>query len=161
MVNLIRDYKMPRYNELPKVGLYLEQAVSYINDCLEPLGLSITSSMISNYVKKGYISKPIKKQYTEEHLAYVLFIAVAKNAISIDNIASLFSLQKRTYPLNEAYDYFCTELENMLKYIFKITNVLPDVTQDVTYAKKTLRSVIIAVSNIIYLNYCFDNKLIE
>lgn len=58
-----RDYRMPRYKEIPNVGLYLEQTVKYINECLAPIEISITPSMLSNYVKKGYIDRPIKKQY--------------------------------------------------------------------------------------------------
>ena len=52
-----RDYRMPRYKEIPNVGLYLEQTVKYINECLAPIEISITPSMLSNYVKKGYIDK--------------------------------------------------------------------------------------------------------
>lgn len=48
-----RDYRMPRYKEIPNVGLYLEQTVKYINECLAPIEISITPSMLSNYVKKG------------------------------------------------------------------------------------------------------------
>lgn len=55
-----RDYRMPRYKEIPNVGLYLEQTVKYINECLAPIEISITPSMLSNYVKKGYIDRPIK-----------------------------------------------------------------------------------------------------
>ena len=47
---LARDFRMPRYDELPNVGLYLEQTVKYINECLSPLNIPVTSSMISNYV---------------------------------------------------------------------------------------------------------------
>ena len=60
----IRNFKLPKYNELPNVGLYLEQTVTYINQCITPLGCApITSSMISNYVKKNVVPGPIKKQY--------------------------------------------------------------------------------------------------
>ena len=42
-----RDYRMPRYKEIPNVGLYLEQTVKYINECLAPIEISITPSMLS------------------------------------------------------------------------------------------------------------------
>jgi len=51
------DFRMPRYAEIPDVGLYLEQVVKYVNDKLEIFNLPITTSMISNYVKKGYIER--------------------------------------------------------------------------------------------------------
>ena len=53
----IRDFRLPRFHELPNVGLYLEQVTKYISDSLQPLGgLAITGSMISNYVKRGLVS---------------------------------------------------------------------------------------------------------
>ena len=94
-----RDYRMPRYKEIPNVGLYLEQTVKYINECLAPIEISITPSMLSNYVKKGYIDRPIKKQYYADQIAYAIYIVIIKQVLSMDNIASLFVLQKATYTL--------------------------------------------------------------
>ena len=34
----IRDFRLPRYQEIPNVGLYLEQASKYIGEYLSPLG---------------------------------------------------------------------------------------------------------------------------
>ena len=35
--NSIKDFRMPRYNEIPNVGLYLEQVTKYICEHLAPL----------------------------------------------------------------------------------------------------------------------------
>lgn len=157
-VNILAK-EMPRYREIPDVGLYLEQVVKYINEIVEPLHLSITSSMLSNYVKKGYIERPIKKQYYAEQIAYLLFIVVAKQVLSMEHIAALLKLQKATYSTEEAYNYFCTELEHMIKKTFQGCKE-SDFDDDIPYEKKVLRSVVIAVSHIIYLNYCFENSLL-
>ena len=114
-----RDYRMPRYKEIPNVGLYLEQTVKYINECLAPIEISITPSMLSNYVKKGYIDRPVKKQYYADQIAYAIYIVIIKQVLSMDNIASLFVLQKATYTLPVAYDFFCSELEKTLVAIFE------------------------------------------
>ena len=80
MIAQISEFRMPRYREIPDVGLYLDQTVKYMNRYLAPLGcMEITTSMVSNYVKKGYISNPVRKQYSAEQIAYLLFIAVAKS----------------------------------------------------------------------------------
>ena len=43
------DFRLPRYHEIPDVGLYLDQTVKYINRYLEPLGcMELTASMVSN-----------------------------------------------------------------------------------------------------------------
>lgn len=157
MKNDIREFHMPRYQELPNVGLYLIQTVKYINSFLAPLGcMEITSSMISNYVKKGYIKGPVKKQYYAEQIAYLFFIAIVKNVLSMENIQKLFDMQKQTYDTKIAYDYFCQELENMLHHIFGLKDMVVDVGNDASGEKKMLRSTIIAVAHIIYLSNCFD-----
>lgn len=157
MGNDIRNFHMPRYQDLPDVGLYLVQTVKYINSFLAPLGcMEITSSMISNYVKKGYIKSPVKKQYYAEQIAYLFFIAIVKNVLSMENIQKLFEMQKQTYDVKIAYDYFCEELENMLYHIFGLKDAVVDVGNDASGEKKMLRSTIIAVAHIIYLSYCFD-----
>lgn len=157
MTKDIHEFHMPRYQELPNVGLYLVQTVKYINSFLTPLGcMEITSSMISNYVKKGYIQSPVKKQYYAEQIAYLFFIAIVKNVLSMENIERLFAMQKHTYDTKIAYDYFCQELENMLFYIFGEKDKVEEVGKDAGEQKKMLRSTIIAVAHIIYLSHCFE-----
>ena len=34
----VKDFRFPRYNEIPNVGLYLEQATKYVGEYLAPLG---------------------------------------------------------------------------------------------------------------------------
>ena len=156
----IEQFRMPRYREIPDVGLYLDQTVKYVNRYLAPLGcLEITSSMVSNYVKKGYISNPVKKQYDAEQIAYLFFISVAKSVLSMDNIARLFDMQKKMYNAEIAYDFFCAELENMLQYTFGLKETLDEVgtPEDRSETKTMLRSTIIAVTHIIYLSSRFEN----
>ena len=54
-------FALPRYSDLPQVGLYLDQTVQFINGYFRDFpGVELTSSMVSNYVKKGIISHPVK-----------------------------------------------------------------------------------------------------
>lgn len=153
----IDEFRMPRYQEIPNVGLYLDQTVKYINSYLAPLGcMEITASMVSNYVKKGYISNPVRKQYSAEQIAYLFSIAVMKNVISMDNIVRMFMMQRSAYSAQVAYDYFCEELENLLHYTFGVKDEVEEVGNTNTEAKDMLRSVIIAVSHVTYLNSRFD-----
>lgn len=168
MRNAILEFRMPRYREIPNVGLYLEQTIKYINETLAPLDVQLTPSMLSNYVKQGYIKRPVKKQYDAEQIAYLIFIVLAKQTLSMDNIAALFALQRETNSLEDTYNLFCEELENMLQFIMGKKEEPPAITDGDTFAKKTFRSVVIAISHIIYLSYCFkriqtaeENNLIK
>ena len=150
-------FRMPRYREIPDVGLYLDQTVKYINRFLAPLGcVEITSSMVSNYVKKGYIRSPEHKQYDAEQIAYLFFISIAKSVLRMEHIARMFEMQRSTYSGEVAYDYFCDELENMLHFIFGLKDGLDQIGSTDTEAKTMLRSTITAVAHIIYLNSQFE-----
>lgn len=153
----IEGFRLPRYKEIPAVGLYLDQTAKYINGYLQPLGcMEITTSMISNYVKQGLISKPIGKQYYVDHIAHLIFITIAKSVLSMENIALLFKFQKKVYTDQVAYDYFCSELENMLYFIFGLKDNVDNIGSTASTEKETLRSLIIAVANIIYLSHSFE-----
>ncbi len=152
----IKGFRLPRYTELPDVGLYLEQVTKYINGIIVPLGCpEMTSSMVSNYVKKGVISAPVKKQYYAEQLAYLLFISIGKSVLSMENIALLFEMQKKCYDTETAYNYFCLELENMLSYIGGLKETVDTIGTSNTVAKTMLRSAIVAASHIIFVSNCF------
>ena len=153
MAGSIRGFRLPRYAEIPSVGLYLEQTIKYINSFLAPLGcLELTGSMISNYVKKGLIPAPVKKQYYPEQIAYLFFVALAKNLTSMENIDLLISVQRSTYTLPVAYDYMCRELENMLFYFFGLKDAPEDVGETESDEKNLLRGLIMSAANVIYLN---------
>lgn len=150
----VRGFQLPRYSEIPNVGLYLEQASKYICEYLAPLGENpLTPSMISNYVKKGMISSPVKKQYSRDQLAYLFFIAVAKNVMTLDSLASFLQLQQRTYPLQRAYDYFCQEFENLLFFSFDLSDFIDSESDDGASSdeKRLLYSCIVAVVQKVYL----------
>ena len=43
----IQSFRLPRYRELPDVGLYLEQVVRYVNRYMILNGNELTPSMVS------------------------------------------------------------------------------------------------------------------
>lgn len=153
----LRNFHLPRYEELPDVGLYLEQTAKYISEFLSPLEEgSLTPSMVSNYVKKGLIRNPVKKQYGREQIAYLFFIALTKNVLSLDGLINFIALQKRTYSLQKAYDYFCEQFENTLLFTAEVKDTLDIAGEDTTDEKRLLFSCIVAVTQKIYLERCLE-----
>ena len=76
----ISAFHLPRYEDIPNVGLYLEQTVSYITDYLRPLQEgAITSSMASNYVKKKLVANPVRKH--DSAAAYHYFCEELESAV--------------------------------------------------------------------------------
>ena len=153
----VQDFRLPRYHEIPTVGLYLEQVAKYISEYLAPLEEgSLTPSMVSNYVKKHLIDSPVKKQYGRDQIAYLFFIALAKNVMSLEALKGFIALQKRTYPLPRAYDYLCDEFENLLQYTFEVKDVMDAVGHDNTDERRLLYTCIVAVTQKIYLEKCLE-----
>lgn len=150
------QFRLPTYQEIPNVGLYLEQSVKYLNEFLVPLlGAEITSSMVSNYVKKGLVSNPVRKQYDREQIASLLFIAAAKSVLSMENIGLLFSMQRKSYPSEIAYGYFRSELREAVDVVFGLQKHMSPIEDDATGEKIMLRTTTIAVAHKIYLEHCF------
>ena len=112
--------------------------------------------MISNYVKKGLINSPTRKLYYADQIAHLICVTVLKSVLSLEHIGQLFAMQRLVYTDQVAYDYFCAELENVLFYQFDLKDTVEHIGVTFSREKTMLRSAIIAVSHIIYLNHCFE-----
>lgn len=157
VMEAIQIFRLPRYHEIPNMGLYLEQTAKYISEYMAPLGdYALTPSMISNYVKKGLVSNPVKKQYDREQIAYLFFIAVAKTVLSLDALTGFIALQKRTYPLETAYNFFCRQMEGSLRFTCELTDTIESGDTESTDEKRLLYSCIVAVTQKIYLEKCLE-----
>ncbi len=56
-------FALPRYADLPQMGLYLDQTVQYVNSYFRTFcGVELTPSMVSNYVKKRAFCPTRKKE---------------------------------------------------------------------------------------------------
>ena len=154
----IENFDLPKYSEIPNVGLFLEQTTKYISEYLNPLSESIclTGSMISNYVKKGLVHNPIKKQYYRDQIAHIIFIAVAKTVLPLENIQRMIRLQEQDYSDQGAYEYFCLEFHNILQYVFGVSDTLEPLGEKETDEKLLLRNTIFSVSYKLYLDKCFE-----
>ena len=70
------DFSIPRFKELPKVPLYKEQVITYLEELAKTLNIEsdeklLTPTMLNNYVKQKVILPPKDKKYNEEHLAHL------------------------------------------------------------------------------------------
>lgn len=124
-------FALPRYADLPQMGLYLDQTVQYVNSYFRTFcGVELTSSMVSNYVKKGILSHPVRKKYARDQIASLMYIAVSKTVLSMENIDALFKMQRAHCSAGAAYDYFCDEMENCLPFVFGCTREIRDLAVD-------------------------------
>ena len=103
--------RLPRWEELPDLELYMDQILSLTE---RYLGTSdggrkgLTAAMVNNYVKLGVMPAPVKKKYTRLHLAYLLIICTLKPVLPIDEIGRMLG-GSLTADDGAFYDAFCRE----------------------------------------------------
>ena len=113
---------LPRYNEIPRIDLYMDQLIGYLEETLAPLygpdDKIITRSMVNNYVKQGVLAAATGKKYTRAHIAYLIVICTLKQTFSIAEIENLIQAQIDSFDTHVAYDYFCDAFEAALHALF-------------------------------------------
>ena len=67
-----------------------------------------------------------------------------------DCLSILEEIQKNSYSLQVAYDYFCSEFENLLQYVYGIKPEPDTVGNDATPEKELLRSALLSITYRIY-----------
>lgn len=104
--------RLPRWEDLPDFGLYMDQVVVLIERALDgmlPEG-EITKSMVNNYVKVKLIPRPMGKKYEREHLAMLLMICILKQSLTMEEIASILTMLCKD-GVQEGYALFIRETE--------------------------------------------------
>lgn len=89
------EFRLPRWEEIPDLGLYMEQVIDLLRQYLDYLPPElkeeqfITAATINNYVRTKVMPEPKKKRYYREHIAYLLMILTLKQTLSIAMIRRL------------------------------------------------------------------------
>lgn len=103
--------------------------------------------MVSNYVKKHYVTAPVRKQYTPEQLARLMVLSIGKTVLPMDRMALLLQRwDKLDGPFSLRYDAWCADLEQAVQCAY--TGDAPAVTA----AEPLTRSLNVAVAHVIRLD---------
>ena len=159
----ILDFHCPRFKELPNVPLYKDQVILYIENALKSININseeklLTPTMLNNYVKQKVVSPPKNKRYNEKHLAYLIVVCILKQVYSLTEVCELIKIQIATCPIEDAYDYFCVELEKILKATFTTRDFAePSSAKKVTYESEIVRSTIMSFAHKLFIqNYLLE-----
>ncbi|MGT2666077.1 DUF1836 domain-containing protein [Streptococcus rifensis] len=98
----------PVWTDLPTIDLYLDQVLLYINDLTSQFNpryqKPLTAAMVNNYVKHGYVRKPIKKKYGKTQLAQLTVISLLKDVFSIQELTQAMMTLSQTYEKEDLFD---------------------------------------------------------
>jgi hypothetical protein len=100
--------------DIPKINLYINQLLSFLNDNLKSFKRSdeeqmLTKSMINNYSKNEISPPPQKKLYRKLHIMAYALIYQFKQLISLNDMKVLTSRIEHTADLEKAYRVFLDE----------------------------------------------------
>jgi len=115
----IQSVRLPRWEELPELELYMDQVITLVDRYLSPLIQNekqtvLSSAMVNNYVKHKLVPPPVKKRYNRNHLAYLIAITSLKQVFAIPDINELIRMQLSVNEPQEAYNNFCIVQEAAL-----------------------------------------------
>ncbi|MBR5516167.1 MAG: DUF1836 domain-containing protein [Clostridia bacterium] len=151
----IKAYRIPRWNELPDLELYMDQVISVLekNLCIFAYGENsafITPTMINNYVKQKLVSPPRNKRYNKGHIAAFYIITLMKQIMSISEINTAIKTVSEKMGEEKGYDLFCDTFEASLVLIFlQEENKTPDFGE-CEEAYMIIRSTTLAFANMLY-----------
>lgn len=153
--NIMTEFSLPSWREIPDVGLYLDQVVKYINGFLKDFPeMQATGSMLSNYVKMKLVSSPIKKTYSRDQIASFLFIVMAKTVLTMDHIRICLNNIKAFSDSEEAYELFRTQLCRELSSL--VSDTEPVSSMQSVKARQSLANIVITAAHKMYLERWFD-----
>ena len=103
-------FSYPKWEEIPNIDLYLDQVLLYVNQVCAPISpdkeKGLTASMVNNYVKHGYLTKPDKKKYQRKQIARLIAITTLKSVFSIQEIAQTLNTLQSQASSDQLYDAF-------------------------------------------------------
>lgn len=91
----INEFRLPAWEEIPDLGLYMEQVLALLTEYLDYLPPElkdeqfITAATINNYVRNRYMPKPHKKKYYRVHIAYLVMICTLKQSLTISTLTKM------------------------------------------------------------------------
>lgn len=87
--HFLASYRLPEWDELPQIDLYLDQVIALVNRYLgffvyDPTEEKLlTPSMVNNYVKLRLVPAPVRKKYGRKHIALLLMVCTFKQSVSM------------------------------------------------------------------------------
>lgn len=118
----LAEIRLPRWEELPDLELYMDQVLTLVDSYLKGLisgdkHPALTKAMVNNYVKLQMIPAPVRKRYNRKHLAFLIAITLLKQVLTIPEIKEGIIFQGKVDGIRPAYNLFCQMQEDALKIV--------------------------------------------
>lgn len=118
----LRNFRLPMWEEIPDLGLYMDQVVVLLTRYLDYLPPEIkeekyiTASTINNYVRVKAMPEPVKKKYYRTHIAYLIMICTLKQTLSIATLAKIVPIGLEEEQVREIYNAYALRHRSTAEY---------------------------------------------
>ena len=108
----LHDYRLPRWEDITDLGLYMEQVLTLLRQYLDYLPPElkeeqfITAATINNYVRNRFMPEPCRKKYYRVHIAYLIMICTLKQSLSLSMLQTLLPGNLPEEDVRRAYSSF-------------------------------------------------------
>ncbi len=126
----LQNYRLPQWNEIPNVGLYMEQVLTVLREYLDYLPPELkdrqflTAATINNYVQKKFMPEPIKKKYYRVHIAYLIMILTLKQSLSIATLQRLIPMGISEDEVSERYTAYADRHKKTADYFIEQVSLI-------------------------------------
>ena len=121
----IKNFRLPEWDEIPEIGLYMEQVLSLLKQYLDYLPPElrqtepITAAAINNYVRTKLLPEPRKKRYYRIHIAYLIMICTLKQSLRLSMLSTLLPGDLPEEDVKRAYAAFVLRHQRCAKYFIE------------------------------------------
>ena len=113
----LRSQRPVPWEQLPDFALYMDQILSYMDRQVIRFDDedTLTAAMVNNYTKSGLVPRAAGKKYNREHLAYLTFICILKQVMSVRDMDLLIRAElKDDRSVEDGYGAFLDSLDSAL-----------------------------------------------
>ena len=124
----IARYKPVPWEQIPDLGLYMDQVITFIARVYEPLYGETTKSylsapMINNYVKNKLIPRPTGKKYSRLQIAMLIMIVALKRVCMMEDIREMLRVEGEE-EVRRLYELFCMRQSQSIRQMLDMRSEL-------------------------------------
>jgi len=117
------------WEQIPDLGLYMDQVITFITRLYEPLYGETTKGylsapMINNYVKNKLIPRPTGKKYSRLQIAMLIMIVALKRVCTMEDIRAMLS-EEDEQGIRNLYELFCKRQMESIDCMLHVSSKLP------------------------------------
>jgi len=126
----IARFSTVQWEQIPDLGLYMDQVITFITRLYEPLYGDTTKGylsapMINNYVKNKLIPRPTGKKYSRLQIAMLIMIVALKRVCMMEDIRDMLR-PEGDEDIRRLYELFCIrQMESIQKMLAMRSELSP------------------------------------